>query len=178
MKKNIFKHVLMLVTALVLTCAAASCNSFGSTEYAVISQNNISADGFVYDKYENSTVRITGMESTPAVLVIPDKIDGMTVVEIADRAFAENDKIFYVEFPATAIKLGAQTFSGCPALLTVDFSNAVTVIPENKLSEATAALAVLGYSQGEIGVALKGIDLDSLTLEQIIKEALKKMMKG
>ena len=54
----------------------------------------------------------------------------------------------------------------------------VTVIPENKLSEASAALAVLGYSQSEIGAALKGIDLDSLTLEQIIKEALKKMMKG
>jgi len=54
----------------------------------------------------------------------------------------------------------------------------VTVIPENKLSEATAALAVLGYSQGEIGAALKGIDMDSLTLEQIIKAALKKMMKG
>lgn len=54
----------------------------------------------------------------------------------------------------------------------------VTVIPENKLSEATAALAVLGYSQGEINLALKGIDLDSLTLEQIIKEALKKMVKG
>lgn len=54
----------------------------------------------------------------------------------------------------------------------------VTVIPENKLSEATAALAVLGYSQGEIGAALKGIDMESLTLEQIIKAALKKMMKG
>lgn len=53
----------------------------------------------------------------------------------------------------------------------------VAVIPENKLSEATAALAVLGYSQGEIGAALKGIDMDSLTLEQIIKAALKKMMK-
>ena len=54
----------------------------------------------------------------------------------------------------------------------------VTVIPENKLSEATAALAVLGYSQGEINLALKGIDLDSLTLEQVIKQALKKMVKG
>ena len=54
----------------------------------------------------------------------------------------------------------------------------VTVIPENKLSEATAALAVLGYSQGEIHLALKGVDLDSLTLEQIIKQALKRMMKG
>lgn len=53
----------------------------------------------------------------------------------------------------------------------------VTVIPENKLSEATAALAVLGYSNSEIGLALKGIDLDSLSLEQIIKQALKKMVK-
>ena len=54
----------------------------------------------------------------------------------------------------------------------------VTVIPENKLSEATAALAVLGYSQGEINIALKGIDLDGQSLEQVIKQALKKMVKG
>ena len=54
----------------------------------------------------------------------------------------------------------------------------ITVIPENKLSEASAALAVLGYSQGEINLALKGLELDGLTLEQIIKAALKKMMKN
>ena len=54
----------------------------------------------------------------------------------------------------------------------------VTIIPENKLSEASAALAVLGYSQGEINLALKGVDLDSHTLEDIIKLALKKMMKN
>ena len=54
----------------------------------------------------------------------------------------------------------------------------VTVIPENKTSEAAAALAVLGYSQGEINLALKGLDLEALSLEEIIKQALKKMMKG
>lgn len=54
----------------------------------------------------------------------------------------------------------------------------VTVIPENKSSEAAAALAVLGYSTAEIGVALKGINLDALSLEEIIKQALKKMVKG
>ena len=54
----------------------------------------------------------------------------------------------------------------------------VTVIPENKLSEASAALAVLGYSQSEINVALKGIDLDSLPLDQIIRQALRRMVKG
>ena len=55
---------------------------------------------------------------------------------------------------------------------------AVTIIPQNKLSEASAALAVLGYSQAEINAALKGIDIDSQSLEQIIRLALKNMMKG
>lgn len=54
----------------------------------------------------------------------------------------------------------------------------VTVIPENKSSEAAAALAVLGYSQSEIGAALKGINMDTLSLEEIIKQALKKMVKN
>ena len=54
----------------------------------------------------------------------------------------------------------------------------VTIIPQNKASEAAAALAVLGYSQAEINVALKGIDVDTLALEQIIRQALKNMMKG
>ena len=53
----------------------------------------------------------------------------------------------------------------------------VTVIPENKASEAAAALAVLGYSQAEINLALKGVDLESLKLEEIIRQALKKMVK-
>ena len=51
----------------------------------------------------------------------------------------------------------------------------VTVIPENKSSEAAAALAVLGYSQSEIAAALKGLDVENLTLESLIKAALKKM---
>ena len=55
---------------------------------------------------------------------------------------------------------------------------AVTIIPQNKASEAAAALAVLGYSQTEINVALKGIDLENQPLEQIIRLALKNMMKG
>ena len=54
----------------------------------------------------------------------------------------------------------------------------MTIIPQNKLSEASAALAVLGYSQAEINIALKGIDIDSQPSEQIIRLALKNMMKS
>ena len=56
--------------------------------------------------------------------------------------------------------------------------DAVTIIPQNKLREASAALAVLGYSQAEINVALKGVDVEGQPLEQIIRLALKNMVKG
>ncbi|MCD7829714.1 MAG: Holliday junction branch migration protein RuvA [Clostridiales bacterium] len=52
-----------------------------------------------------------------------------------------------------------------------------TLIPEDKAGEASAALAVLGYSQSEINKALKGIDMASLTLEEVIKQALSRMMQ-
>lgn len=53
----------------------------------------------------------------------------------------------------------------------------MTVIPQNKSSEATAALAVLGYGPGEITMALKGLDLEGLSLEEIVRQALRNMMK-
>jgi len=58
------------------------------------------------------------------------------------------------------------------------FAGGITVIPEDKVSEASAALAVLGYSQSEIALALKGLDMENLKLEDIIKQALKKMVKA
>lgn len=53
----------------------------------------------------------------------------------------------------------------------------VTIIPENKSTEAAAALAVLGYSPTEVAQALRGIDIEGLKLEEIVKQALKKMVK-
>ena len=48
---------------------------------------------------------------------------------------------------------------------------------DNKAGEAAAALAVLGYGSQEIAAALKGIDMASLPLEEIIRQSLKKMVK-
>lgn len=47
-----------------------------------------------------------------------------------------------------------------------------------KLSEAQDALLVLGYSRTEAQNVLKGIDMTALSVEDIIKEALKKLIKG
>ena len=58
-------------------------------------------------------------------------------------------------------------------------SGAAAAMPaqSNKAGEAAAALAVLGYGSQEIAAALKGIDMDALPLEEIIRQSLKKMVK-
>ena len=47
-----------------------------------------------------------------------------------------------------------------------------------KLSEAMDALLVLGYTRAEAQNVLKSIDTQALSIEDIIKEALKKLMKN
>ncbi len=57
--------------------------------------------------------------------------------------------------------------------ITSDFGEATS----SKLSDAQDALAVLGYSKAEAMTALKTIDTQSLELDEIIKLALKKLMR-
>lgn len=47
----------------------------------------------------------------------------------------------------------------------------------SKLSDAISALVVLGYTNSEISVVLKDIDVENTPLENIIRQALKKMVK-
>lgn len=60
-----------------------------------------------------------------------------------------------------------------------EMGGAAAVVPTaagNKASEAAAALASLGYSQSEIGLALKGVDVEHLSLEEIVRSALRAMV--
>ena len=62
--------------------------------------------------------------------------------------------------------------------LTVSGNTApLAALHSSKVQEASAALAVLGYSAQEINAALKGIDMETLPLEEIIRRALKGMVK-
>lgn len=46
-----------------------------------------------------------------------------------------------------------------------------------KSADAAAALSVLGYSQSEISAAMRKVDVEALTVEEIIKQVLKNTMK-
>lgn len=59
-----------------------------------------------------------------------------------------------------------------------DFGNvAVSSASVGKVAEAQAALGVLGYSGADITNAMRGIDTEELSVEDIIRQALKKMIK-
>lgn len=47
----------------------------------------------------------------------------------------------------------------------------------DKLADATAALTVLGYGSNDIAAALKGVDVQTMSVEDIIRSALRNMMK-
>ena len=72
-------------------------------------------------------------------------------------------------------KMAKETSSG------LDFSGGKGVpapaVFSNKATDAAQALAVLGYSSQEVQTALKGVDIENLSLEEIIRQSLKKMVK-
>lgn len=53
----------------------------------------------------------------------------------------------------------------------------LAAVPGGKAAEASAALAALGYSQSEIGLALKGVDVEALSVEEIIRAGLRAMVR-
>ena len=60
---------------------------------------------------------------------------------------------------------------------TADFSGGASAVPlsTGKTAEATAALAALGFRPSEIGLALRGIDVEGLPVEEIVRLALRAM---
>lgn len=56
------------------------------------------------------------------------------------------------------------------------FDAAAQVSRPGKAGEAAAALASLGYSQSEIGLAMRGIDVENLPVEEIVRKALRAMI--
>lgn len=62
-------------------------------------------------------------------------------------------------------------FAGVPSLPAAPAGGA------SKLNDAAAALAVLGYGSAEISAALKGVDTENNSLEEIIRLSLKHMIK-
>ena len=101
---------------------------------------------------------ITGDEKTlTAAPGIGKKIAQRIILELKDK-LAKESAATGLDFSGSDTSVNAISFT-------------------NKASEAAQALAVLGYSSAEVAVALKGVDVENLPLEDIIRQSLKKMVK-
>ena len=101
---------------------------------------------------------ITGDEKTlTAAPGIGKKIAQRIILELKDK-LAKESAATGLDFSGNDTPVNAVSFT-------------------NKASEAAQALAVLGYSSAEVAVALKGVDVENLPLEEIIRQCLKKMVK-
>ena len=108
--------------------------------------------------------------STPetlALAIMNDDVKALTVApgvgkKIAQRVILELKDKMSKETAGQEIKL--------PAAVPVTGQN-------DTMSDAMAALAVLGYSSAEIAPALKKIDVTGMSAEEIIKAVLKQMVK-
>lgn len=108
--------------------------------------------------------------STPetlALAIMNDDVKALTVApgvgkKIAQRVILELKDKMSKESAGQEIRL--------PAAVPVTGQN-------DTMSDAMAALAVLGYSSAEIAPALKKIDVTGMSAEEIIKAVLKQMVK-
>ena len=138
--------VTLLVLFLMLTASAfCSCGtSFDDTVYAVVSENNLSGDGFYYSLYENNTAVITGWKPVDCKLVIPDKVDGYTVTRIGKDAFRDLEAIKYVSVSSGIRVIEANAFAGCKELLYAELGGGVVKIGDSAFSECSALREVYG----------------------------------
>ena len=84
--------------------------------------------------------------------------------KIAQRVILELKDKIAKEQAASGLTMRGGTSPAAPAF-------------SNKATEAAAALAVLGYSSQEVSEAMKGVDVENLSLEEIIRQSLKKMVR-
>lgn len=88
---------------------------------------------------------------------IGPKTAARVILELKDKLMKENPS------------LGASSLP--------EVNTAAATGERGKLNEAVDALLVLGYSRNEALTAIKDIEIDKLELEEIIRLALKKLMK-
>lgn len=149
--KNHIGFLLLFAASLIfLTVILSSCNMFSdNATYAVVSENNLSKEGFYYTLYENNTAVITGIKDpTSEQALIPTKVDSSySVIAIGAGAFEGNKGLKYVSVGEGVKRIEENAFRECFRLLRVDLSETVTEIG-NYAFESCERLCEINYTNG------------------------------
>lgn len=111
-------------------------------------------------------------ELTPAKLAIAICSDDKKAISRANGIGPKSAARIVLELKD---KLKGQSFIDTEGTITAEELSTST--PSGKKKDAEDALTVLGYSRSEAAAALKTINTESLEVDEIIRQALKKLMK-
>lgn len=150
--------------------------------YYYVREDNISLYGFL----SNDELRMFELLLSVSGIGAKSAITMLSEISTSDFAMAviTNDTSKLVKIPG----IGAKSAARIILELKDKLKNEDAIVKENKevetkvineeiVSEAVAALQILGYSKKEVEKALEQVDVSGLTTEQIIKAALKLLGK-
>lgn len=117
--------------------------------YTLLFNEETSIYCYEYRTVRTGEIQIVGFTdhvcvSNHSVVNIPTSIDGKTVVEIADDAFAYNNEITRVIIPSTVKRIGSFAFANCRMLEQINVASGVETIG-NYAFEFTSSLLKLYF---------------------------------
>ena len=155
--------------------------------YLAVREDGIELFGF-YDETELSSfqmlITVSGVGPKAAMsilsLLTPEKF-ALAVCTEDTKAISKASGVgpktaarIVLELKDKLIKEHGNDFSAVPEVAT----SAKGAPARGKLTEALDALMVLGYQRAEATAVLKSLPTEQMTLEDIIRQALKKLMSG
>ena len=122
------KIICLGITLCLLLSALSGClGEPPVAEVTVVAENRL-ADKLLYTEYSDGTAVLTGYDGTLTELILPDTVNGLPLVGIADQAFDNEPALTTLRCGANITRIGNEAFYGCAALESVEIPVTVTDI--------------------------------------------------
>ncbi len=145
MQKRFFKKAGSVILASALLCGSAAVVLPQVAQTGIEAQAANSGTDFIVCDW-NGGVSITKYIGTSSNVIIPSKIDGKNVVELAADAFEDNRTITSVVIPSTVTCIGGlfggETFRGCTKLKSIIIPDSVKSIGMSVFENCTSLESV------------------------------------
>ena len=96
----------------------------------------------------SSTCNITGFDGIKEDIVIPSKVNGKTVVGIADGAFKDNADVKSITIPDTVKTIGSNAFDNCHNLIRIEIPISVEVIGSEAFNGCESLEEIIFLNEG------------------------------
>ncbi len=179
------KKMLAMLLAAFMMVSAVACTADVDDSLSAVELDKTDVDDtfvgetgeFKYEYIEGDTIRITKYNPKNEMhdLVIPSVMNGNTVVEIGEEAFANISSVSSVAIPATVTKIGEEAFANCDRMVSVTIPASLTAMGtavfyncdllETVNFTGEEKLTAIGDSAFHMCVALRSIDLPDTVAE-------------